>query len=230
MTALRLRRAVRIVEAPPPPAGACSRVQKILNRRQEPPTATDALGVLLFGSLEARERPEGPRLWVVCVPGTGTPPGPPWGQPRRALPSVSVGAPPPPPPCLEQASSPVSRARRGPRPPPVCAKVSADRCDQSGTPAACCGWCRDHPRGSAAGLDWRLLPGGSASFSPATLWAPGGQGLCEAHWQLSAQLMLQPLGVAGACLVSRRRGAPAGSVAPCCGAELTSRGCWTSTI
>ena len=39
-----------------------------------------------------------------------------------------------------------------------------------------------------------------------SLWAPGGRGICDACWQLSAQLTLQPLGVVCACLVISARG------------------------
>lgn len=39
-----------------------------------------------------------------------------------------------------------------------------------------------------------------------SLWAPGGRGICDACWQLSAQLTLQPLGVVCACLVISVRG------------------------
>lgn len=109
------------------------------------------------------------------------------------------------------------------------------RCPQTGLTsrgsiAAYCGCCQNTPPGGlAAGFAWHVLPVGSASFSSATVGVRGPR-ICDARRQLAAQLTPQPLGVACARLVSRVWGAPAGSVAPCCRAELTSCSCWNDPV
>lgn len=87
-------------------------------------------------------------------------------------------------------------------PSPVCAKVPPDKSGQL-RPRSCLLWpVPGPPQGLAGGRLACSAQGQCQLFVHIPLWAPAGQGVCDAGWQPSAQLTPQPLGDACVCWCS----------------------------